>query len=111
MKTNYDFPYLFRDWTSTGMCYVESKSQNNQLVITVDLSRYTYHEGIDVVLELETTQTFYRKLFRLSEFRLSESKSEVKINYDDLGSKVDYSILLISKLSGTLKWYDELSDY
>lgn len=98
MKTNYDFPYQFLDFTNEGLRYVETKFEDTELVILIDLGEYEFNESIDVILEVESSQTFYRKLFVLS-----ENKSTVKIKYDQLGSKVDYTILLISKQEGDIE--------
>lgn len=110
MKTNYDFPYHFIDYTDSGKCSTETKFEDTELVILIDISKYEFNEKVDVVLEVEATQTFYRKLFVLS-----ESKSTVKIKYDQLGSKVSYSILLISNQDGDIELngqndYYELGD-
>jgi len=105
MKTNYDFPYQFLDMTSEGVRYLETKFEDTELSISIDLGEYEFNENIDVILEVEATQTFYRKLFVLS-----ESKSTVKIKYDQLGSKVDYTILLISKQDGDIEINGQ-SDY
>ena len=105
MKTNYDFPYQFLDRTNEGVNYLETKFEDTELVISIDLGEYEFNESIDVILEVEATQTFYRKLFVLS-----ESKSTVKIKYDQLGSKVDYAILLISKQDGDIELNGQ-SDY
>lgn len=105
MKTNYDFPYQFLDLTSEGVRYLETKFEDTELAISIDLGEYEFNESIDVILEVESTQTFYRKLFVLS-----ESKSTVKIKYDQLGSKVDYTILLISKQDGDIEINGQ-SDY
>jgi hypothetical protein len=105
MKTNYDFPYQFLDLTNEGVRYLETKFDDTELVISIDLGEYEINESIDVILEVEATQTFYRKLFVLS-----ENKSIVKIKYDQLGSKVDYTILLISKQDGEIEINGQ-SDY
>ena len=105
MKTNYDFPYHFSDQTDLGICSIETEFGNTELILSIDLGEYESNEKIDVVLEVESTQTFYRKLIVLS-----ESKSTVKINYDQLGSKVDYTILLISKQDGDIEINGQ-SDY
>ena len=105
MKTNYDFPYQFLDLTSEGVSYLETKFEDTELAISIDLGEYEFNESIDVILEVEATQTFYRKLFVLS-----ESKSTVKIKYDQLGSKVGYTILLISKQDGDIERNGQ-SDY
>ena len=105
MKTNYDFPYQFLDMTSDGVRYLETKFEDTELSISIDLGEYEFNESIDVILEVESAQTFCRKLFVLS-----ESKSTVKIKYDQLGSKVDYTILLISKQDGDIEINGQ-SDY
>ena len=105
MKTNYDFPYQFLDLTSEGVSYLETKFEDTELAISIDLGEYEFNESIDVILEVEATQTFYRKLFVLS-----ESKSTVKIKYDQLGSKVDCTILRISKQDGDIEINGQ-SDY
>ena len=105
MKTNYDFPYQFLDLTNSGVRYLEPKFEDTELVISIDLGEYEFNESVDVILEVESTQTFYRKLFVLS-----ESKSTVKIEYYQLGSKVDYTILLISKQDGDIEINGQ-SDY
>lgn len=105
MKTNYDFPYQFLDLTSTDVRYLEPKFEDTELEISIDLGIYEFNESVDVILEVESSQTFYRKLFVMS-----ESKSTVKINYNQLGSKVDYSILLISKKDGDIEINGQ-SDY
>ena len=105
MKTNYDFPYQFLDLTNAGVRYLEPMFEDTELAISIDLGDYEINESIDVILEVEATQTFYRKLFVLS-----ESKSTVKIKYDQLGSKVDYTILLISKQDGDIEINGQ-SDY
>ena len=74
MKTNYDFPYQFLDMTSEGVRYLETKFEDTELSISIDLGEYEFNENIDVILEVEATQTFYRKLFVLS-----ESKSTVQL--------------------------------
>lgn len=105
MKTNYDFPYQFLDLTNTGVRHLEPKFEDTELVISIDLGEYKFNESIDIILEVESSQTFYRKLFVLS-----ESKSTLKIKYDQLGSKVDYAILLLSKQDGDIEINDQ-SDY
>jgi hypothetical protein len=105
MKTNYDFPYRFLDLISADVSYIETKFDDTELVISIDLGEYEFNERVDVIIEVEATQTFYRKLFLLS-----ESKSTVKIKYDQLGSKVDYTILLISKQDGDIELNGQ-SDY
>jgi hypothetical protein len=105
MKTNYEFPYQFLDLTNEGVRYLETKFEDTELIISIDLGEYEFNDSIDVILEVESTQTFYRKLFVLS-----ESKSTVKIKYDQLGSKVDYTILLISKQDGDIEINGQ-SDY
>jgi len=98
MKTNYDFPYQFLDMTSEGVRYLETRFEDTELSISIDLGEYAFNEYIDIIVEFEASQTFYRKLFVLS-----ESKSTLKIKYDQLGSKVDYTILLISKQDGDIE--------
>lgn len=98
MKTNYDFPYHFLDLRKTGESYIETKFEDAELVISIDLHGIEFNESVDVIFEVESSQTFYRKLFVLS-----ESKSTVKIKYDELGSKIDYTILLISKKDGEIE--------
>jgi hypothetical protein len=98
MKINYDYPYQFLDYTKEGIRYLETKFDDTELVFTIDLGEYEFNNRIDVILEVESTQTFYRKLFVLSEI-----KSTVKIEYNQLGSKVDYIILLISKQDGDIE--------
>lgn len=105
MKTNYDFPYHFLDLTNTDSCSIETKFDDTELVISIDLGEYEFNESVDVILEVEATQTFYRKVFVLL-----ESKSTVKIKYDQLGSKVDYTILLVSKQDGDIEINGQ-SDY
>jgi len=110
MKTNYDFPYQFLDLTNSGVRYLEPMFEDTELAISIDLGEYEFNESVDVILEVESTQTFYRKLFVLS-----ESKSNVIIKYDQLGSKVEYTILLISKQDGDIEIngqsdYHELGD-
>jgi len=105
MKTNYDFPYQFWDLTSSGECYLEATFENTELILTIDLGAYVFNEKIDIILEVESTQTFFRKIFVLS-----ESINKIKINYDQLGSKVDYSLLLVSKQEGIIE-LNGFSDY
>ena len=105
MKTNYDFPYRFFDLTSSGDSYIETKHVENELQMLIDLGAYKMNESIDVVLEVESSQTFYRELFVLS-----ECKSNIKIKYDALGSKVNYIILLVSKKDGEIT-VDGQDDY
>ena len=105
MKTNYDFPYQFLDMTSEGVRYLETKFEDTELSISIDLGEYEFNENVDVILEVESTQTFYRKLFVLA-----ESKSTVKIKYDQLGSKLEYTILLISKQDADIELNGQ-SDY
>lgn len=110
MKTNYEFPYYFLDLKSPDISYINTSFEETEFVISTDLGEYEFKQGIDVVLEIENTQTFYRKMFVLS-----ESKSTVKIKYDQLGSKVDYSILLVAKQDGEIELngqtdYYELGD-
>ncbi len=69
------------------------------------MGAYEFNESVDVIIEVESSQTFYRKLFVLT-----ESKSTVKIKYDHLGSKVEYTILLISKQDGDIEINGQ-SDY
>lgn len=97
MKTNYNFPYQFLDLTNASESYIETKFEDTELVISIDLGEYEFNEGFNIILEVESSQTFYRRLFVLS-----ENKSTVKIKYDLLGSKVDYTILLISKQDGDI---------
>jgi hypothetical protein len=105
MKTNYNFPYQFLDLTNEGIRYVEPKFEENEIIISINLGEYKFYENIDVIIEVESTQTFYRKLFVLS-----ENKSNVKIKYELLGSKVDYTILLVSKQDGYIEINGQ-SDY
>ncbi len=105
MKTNYDFPYQFLDLAKAGVSYIETKFEDAELVISIDLGEYQFNESIDVIFEVESSQTFCRRLFVLS-----ESKSTVKIKYDQLGSKVDYTILLVSKQDGDIEINGQ-SDY
>lgn len=105
MKTNYDFPYQFLDLTKKGESYIETKFEDAELLISIDLSGFEFNESVDVIFEVESSQTFYRKLFVLP-----ESKSTVKIKYDQLGSKIDYTILLISKQEGEIEINGQ-SDY
>lgn len=98
MKTNYDFPYQFLDLTNLGSRYLEAIFENTKLIISIDLGRYEFNESVDVILEVESSQTFYRNLFVLS-----ETKTIVEIPYDLLGSKVYYTILLISKQDGNVE--------
>lgn len=105
MKTNYDFPYQFLNLTKTGESYIDTKFEDSELVISIDLSGFEFNESVDVIFEVESSQTFYRKLFVLSEI-----KSTVKIKYDQLGSKIDYTILLISKQDGPIELHGQ-SDY
>lgn len=105
MKTNYAFPYYFLDLVRADVSYIETKFGNTELEILIDLGKYEFSERFDVIIEVEATQTFYRKLFVLS-----ENKSTVKIKYDLLGSKVDYAILLVSKQDGDIELNGQ-SDY
>ncbi|MCF8324018.1 MAG: hypothetical protein K9I84_03590 [Leadbetterella sp.] len=106
MKTNYDFPYYFLDLTSPDISYINTKFEETELVITIDLGENELNQGIDVVLEVENTQTFYRRIFVLS-----ESRSTVKIKYNQLGSKVYYTILLLSKQDGEIELNGETDYY
>jgi hypothetical protein len=105
MKTNYDFPYQFLDMRTLGESYVETKFEETELVISIDLGEYEFNENVDVIFEVEASQTFYRRLFVLP-----ERKSTLKIKYDQVGSKVEYSILLISNQDGDIEFNGQ-SDY
>jgi len=98
MKTNYDFPYHFLDLTNPNVSYIKTEFKDTELNISIDLGDYEFNENIDVALEIENTQTFFRKLFVLSEDNLT-----VKIKFDQLGSKADYRILLIATQDGELE--------
>ena len=103
MKLTYDFPYSFLNLTNSGERYLESIIESTEIVISIDLSPYQFNEfnesieSLDIVLEVESSQTFYRKLFLLS-----KEKSTIRINLDLLGTKIDYSILLISNKDGEI---------
>lgn len=105
MKTTYEFPYRFFNLTRKGASYIDFSFDDSELVISLNLDELPFNESIDVVFEAECSQTFYRKLFILSERR-----STVKISYDLLGPKVEYSILLISKQDGDIE-IDGQSDF
>jgi hypothetical protein len=98
MKTNYDFPYQFLDLTNSGNLYVEYIAEVDKLSLEIDLSDFQFIENVDVILEIESSQTFYRKLYILA-----REKKTVKIDYLELGSKVEYSILLVSKEEGYIE--------
>lgn len=98
MKTNYFFPYNFLNLTDKDVSYVDINFEDTKLIISIDLGDHDYGEDVDMVLEVETSPTFYRNLFVLR-----ENKSRVVINLDQLGSKADYSILLISNKDGDIE--------
>jgi hypothetical protein len=98
MKINYDFPYHFLDLTDPNISYIKTTLAETELEISVNLNGYEFNENIDIILEVENTQTFFRKLFILSEINTS-----TKIKYDLLGSKVEYRILLVARQDGELE--------
>jgi len=98
MKTNYDFPYHFLDLTNSGNLFLEYIAEVDNLKLKIDLSDFQFIENVDVILEVESSQTFYRKLYKLA-----NEKNNVSIDYIELGSKVEYSILLVSKEDGNIE--------
>jgi len=58
MKTNYDFPYQFLDLTNSGNLYVEYIAEVDKLSLEIDLSDFQFIENVDVILEIESSQTF-----------------------------------------------------
>jgi hypothetical protein len=105
MKTNYDFPYKFLNLISSSISYLKIGVKDSHLELTIDLDNYNFNEQVDIVLEVENTQTFYRKLFVLS-----ENNSTININFEHLGSKAMYAIYLVSKIDGEIEINGE-SDY
>jgi hypothetical protein len=97
MKTNYDFPYTFRDYTKLEICKVTAKSEDNNLEILVDvLSKF--HPNVDVVFEIECSETFYRNLCVLS-----EGQNTLKFKLEDLGDVVEYNVLMLARMEGEIE--------
>ena len=106
MKTNYNFPYNFLDLTNSDKSYVSFSNNGNNLCISVDLNEYEANINYDVILEVSASQTFFRKLFVLKDKQYS-----VDIDLEFLGSKVDYSILLVANTDGEIELNGELDYY
>lgn len=98
MKLNYTFPYNFIDKRDQNVTIVNAELIDSDIIITIDLRDIHFSEKIDILLELENTQTFFRK-----HYIISKSNSTVIFPYCLIGSKIDYSILLVVKEEGYLE--------
>jgi hypothetical protein len=105
MKTKYDFPYQFLDLTNLGYSIVKFDYTDIELSVRIDLTSYEFIDGTEVVIEFESSQTFFRRLFVLN-----NSKTEVKIKRSEVGNKLDYSIALVAKEDGYIQ-INDISDY
>jgi hypothetical protein len=98
MKTNTDYPYNFFDLTNTEVKYISSEVGTDELTINVKLGNYNRHDSIDIVLELENTQTFYRDLFRITENNWSR-----KMSFNLLGNTIKYTLMMVAKQDGSIE--------
>ena len=105
MKTKYDFPYQFLDLTDLEHTSVKFDYSDIELSVNIELKSFEFIAGTDVVIEFESSQTFFRRLFVLS-----KNKTEVKLMRSELGNKLDYSIALVAKKDGDIEINDR-SDY
>lgn len=105
MKTNYNFPYHFLDLTKENSNYIKSEIEEMEVKISIDLGEYNLNSDVDILLEVECTNTFYRK-----SFVLKENKSTFRIRNDQLGSNANYGLYLIAKKEGEIVINDQ-SDY
>lgn len=106
MKTHYDFPYHFVDFTKAGINFSEAKFDSDHLIIKINLGDYIFDDKIDVALEVENTQTFYRKMFILTEV-----ESVIEIKKDNIGLKANYALYLIARKEGEIEIAEKLDFY
>lgn len=97
MKTNYDFPYYFVDLRDSNASYVTHEFKDSIVYFSINLNGFDAIGGINVVLEVENTQTFYRELFVIE-----ENNQVIEIAENQLGTRADYSILLVANQEGNL---------
>jgi hypothetical protein len=105
MKTKYDFPYQFVDLTASEQAVVKFDYSDTTLSVSIDLTAFEFIAGTDVVIEFESSQTFFRKLFVLN-----KKKTEVELNRSEVGNKLDYSIALVAKEDGNIQ-INDINDY
>jgi hypothetical protein len=105
MKTKYDFPYQFLDLTNLEYSIVKFDYTDIELSVNIDLTSFEFIDGTEVVIEFESSQTFFRRLFVLN-----KKKTEVKIKRSEVGNKLDYSIALVAKEEGDIQ-INDISDY
>jgi hypothetical protein len=113
MKTNIFFPYEFIDETHIESQYVKFNVENDKIVFHIDLGGHDFleHKGIQFAVEINSTQTFYRRLFLIA-----ESPTEFRINSDLLGDRIDCAVYLIAVKDGEIALngstdYHESGDY
>ena len=63
MKTKYDFPYQFLDLTEMEYTSVNFDYTDIELSVNIDLTAFEFIPGTDIVIEFESSQTFFRRLF------------------------------------------------
>ena len=87
MKTKYDFPYQFVDLTASEQAVVKFDYSDTTLSVSIDLTAFEFIAGTDVVIEFESSQTFFRKLFVLNKNFLLEIIILAKIIHKIFSSK------------------------
>jgi hypothetical protein len=106
MKTNYEFPYFFLDLRNSDKNYLTADLEDSAISFSVDLGTHLIEDQIDVVLEIENTQTFFRK-----HFVISNKETQITIEENEIGTRADYSLLLVATQDGVLTFGDNSDFY
>lgn len=104
MKFNYDFPYSFKDFSNEGIEFIEIDYEQNDIVISI-INLPTVADEIDIVLEVENTQTFFRKVYIIN-----DDRNSVRISISDVGNKAKYSLTLVANKTGVIE-FDGYSEF
>jgi len=106
MKFNIDFPFAFHDLSNEEFSLLDFKINQDIIRFNIDLTYITDTDfdfkSIDIAIEIENTQTFFRKLFILNPGVIDI----VNISLNDLGSKFKYNIIFVAKQNGNIRIKD-----
>ncbi len=111
MKFNCDFPYIFHNLKSPENNYINFSINNEHLIIDFKYFDYnSFGNNVDIVLEIENTQTFFRRLYKVEIDPLTNKNKPVEISLQILGDKFEYCLILVSNKNAFIE-IDSLTDY
>ncbi|MFT4803695.1 MAG: hypothetical protein ACI9YE_000890 [Psychroserpens sp.] len=105
MKFNYQFPYKFWDYSELKKVQFDSTANDLRFSFS-ELDYFLDQVQGDVVLELESSQTFYRSLHRIRSIA-----DVVVVPICLLGNKIKYTLTIVANETGNFKIAEDTEFY